>query len=105
MNKSIWKNITYSTGRSEATPFLFKGRKYVLYNLTAFNEGNLAKGEVDRAPYSRRAPTRRSAKCFTTTISIRLSWQATSATALAHTWETILDTGLPEKLTLFGLRT
>ena len=49
MDKSIWKNITYRTGRSEATPFLFKGKKYVLYNLTAFNEGNLAKGEADRA--------------------------------------------------------
>lgn len=48
MDKKIWKNVCHFNGVSEATPFVFKGKKYTLYNLTAI-EKLLPEGEVDRA--------------------------------------------------------
>lgn len=49
MDKKIWKNITHYNGRAETTPFVFKGKKYILYNLTPMDEGLLEKGEPEKA--------------------------------------------------------
>ena len=49
MDRKIWKNVEHFNGLGEATPFIFKGKKYVLHNLSPINEGDLPKGEAERA--------------------------------------------------------
>ena len=48
MDRKIWKSVTHFDGIGEATPFEFKGKKYLLFNLSGINQEE-EKGNVDRA--------------------------------------------------------